>query len=113
MGSLVLSPNLLAILGRNAELMSRLEETADQILEAAKAYVPVDTGALQDSGRVEAEEAGEGVSVKVVFGDDNTTNDSGMNYAAFVEFGTETTPTFAFLRRAGESLGLALKSARR
>ncbi len=103
MGKVFLSPNILAIIGKNDKLQNEVEEAANKILDAAKSIVPVNTGALQDSGRIEITEEG----AIVVFGGGDT------YYAVFVEFGTSDTPTFAFLRRGAEAAGYALQSKRR
>ena len=91
---ITVASNFAPFLVGNSIVQEGLELIADQILTAAQALVPVDTGDLQASGRVMVDSNG---WVHVVFGE-------GLTYAVYVEFGTSDTPTFAFLRRAAESV---------
>jgi len=62
-----------------------------QIEEAARAIAPVRTGAFQDS--IQSEVIGTHGRVW-----------SDIRYAAYLEFGTSDTPTFATLRRATDAV---------
>jgi len=73
-----------------------IEEIAQKILFSAMELAPVLTGNLANSGHLETDDSG---IVHVVFGDGE------VDYAVYVEFGTEDTPTFAFLRRGAEAAG--------
>jgi HK97 gp10 family phage protein len=66
------------------------ERGAEEVLQAAKAKVPVATGRLSDSLRVRRE------ADDVFVGTD-------VEYAAFVEFGTHDAPAQPFLRPAADS----------
>ena len=63
------------------------DEAAEEIVEAAKAVAPVDTGTYRDSIHVE--------DGKVV---------ADVDYAGAVEFGTSDTPAHAPLRRGAETV---------
>jgi HK97 gp10 family phage protein len=93
---ITLSPNLGTFLAANAAVKRGVEKAGNEILASAKSLVPVLTGALQDSGTFEIDDSGVG---HVVFGGGE------VDYAAYVEFGTNDTPTFAFLRRGAEAAG--------
>lgn len=67
-----------------------LLEKAEQAAEAARGIVPVETGTLRDSITPE-------VVVENGVARGRVTADT--DYAVFVEFGTEDTETYAFLRR--------------
>lgn len=73
-----------------------LERIGTKIMEAASQLAPVLTGKLAASGHLETDESG---VVHVIFGGGE------VDYAVYVEFGTEDTPTFAFLRRGAEAAG--------
>jgi len=69
-----------------AKLLPRLIEGAtvgaNVVLDISQELVPVDTGALKDTGRVgPVEVKGKTVTASVVYGE-------GLDYAAYVEFGT-------------------------
>ena len=91
---ITVASNFAPFLIGNALVDAGLKKIADQILSAAQTLVPRDTGSLANSGRVMVDSNG---WVHVVFGE-------GLTYAVYVEFGTSDTPTFAFLRRAAESV---------
>lgn len=97
MGSVNLFANLPALLAANVAMQNAIMERSEEILEKAKDFVPVRTGALHDTGRIffTHEAVGGGIVGHVVFGG------GGVDYAIYVEFGTSDTPAFAFLRRAG------------
>lgn len=99
MATITLAPNLESIIAQNVVLRARIALLANQILALAKQLVPVRSGSLQESGRVEFGLDGDIVTAKVIFGGGD------VDYAVYVEFGTSDTPTFAFLRRAGEAYG--------
>lgn len=88
-----------------------VRDVAEQVLEQALEWVPRDTGALADSGRVEyVEKRGNAWVTNIVFGD------SSVNYAFFVEndiptgvvknYTTPGTGAF-FLTRAGDNIATA------
>lgn len=56
-----------------------VEQSAEVLVEAAKAYCPVDTGALRDSITSKITETAKTIVATV---------DAGMPYAGYVEFGT-------------------------
>jgi len=100
MSSVTLSPNLLSIIGSHVEVRSEVEKAAEKILAAANAIVPVDTGALKDSGHIDVDVDEQGHLIAHVI--------YSTSYAVYVEFGTSDTPTFAMLRRGAESAGYKL-----
>lgn len=74
-------------------LLLPLDSTAETIADRARNLAPVDTGTYRNS--IQADSGMEnGKSVGQVSSD--------VPYAAFIEFGTSDTPTFAVLRRASE-----------
>lgn len=77
-----------------------LDRLGKAIVDDAKRYVPVDTGALQDTIRHEIVPApGDfGVELHVIAGDDNR----GVDYPAYVENGTSRMAAQPFLRPAVE-----------
>ena len=100
MGSVSLSPELEAIVAGLPVLREEILSVAGEILSAASATAPVETGALRDSGRIEVGIDSENRPVAlVVFGGE------GAPYAEYVEFGTSITPINAFLRRGAELAG--------
>lgn len=58
---------------------SAVRDVGQIVLLEAQALVPVDTGELRDSGRVEVRETAKGAAADVIFGAD---------HASYVEFGT-------------------------
>lgn len=97
MGSLTLAPNLGKLLALDPAVQMATIDAAEEILEAATAEAPVDTGALAASGHIETGEDAEGfITAEVVFD---------VGYAAYVEFGTSFTPVNDFLRRGAEIAG--------
>lgn len=99
MSGVTLAANLEAIIGGNQEVKSELLKAGEKILAAANNIVPVDTGALQESGHVELDIRGPHLIAHVTYS---------TPYAVYVEFGTSDTPTFAMLRRGAESAGFSL-----
>jgi hypothetical protein len=89
-----LAPDLVYVLAENALVNEALDDRADRILAVALTLVPVRTGKLKATGRVEDTPEGK----RVVFGGGE------VDYAGYVEFGTEDTPTFAYLRRAADAV---------
>ncbi len=63
-------------IGVAAEIAAR--EIADEVLKATKPFVPVDTSALVNSGRVEVKPGKDGVQASVIFGG------PGIDYAVIV-----------------------------
>jgi hypothetical protein len=61
--------------------------------EIARSLAPVASGAYRDSIEASVEKTGDGWKGIVT---------AGVSHAVYVEFGTEDTPVFATLRRAGE-----------
>ena len=61
------------------KLVAGAQAGADAVLEISQGLVPVDTGALKDSGKTSVEWTGTRVSGYVTYGE---------YYAAYVEFGT-------------------------
>ena len=103
MSSISLAPGLEALIGGNAEVKAEVVKAAAKILESANSIVPVDTGALQESGHVEVSLRDGHLIARVTYS---------TEYAVFVEFGTSDTPTFAMLRRGAESAGFSLSKGR-
>lgn len=68
---------------------------AQEGAQYARESAPVRSGAYRDSIEASVEETSEGWKGHVT---------AGAAHAVYVEFGTEDTPTFATLRRAGEQL---------
>jgi HK97 gp10 family phage protein len=102
-----IAPGLVPIMIANEVVLGGMKKAAESILEAARETAPVASGtenavpgALRDSGRIEVDGK---MIYRVIFGG---TGD--VDYAAYVEFGTSDTPTFAFLRRGVEAAGYSL-----
>lgn len=68
-----------------------ITETANDVLDIAQQLVPVDTGALRQSGRVEAVSP---THVRIVFGNEQVT------YAGLIEFGSSRSAAQPFLTPA-------------
>lgn len=96
---ITLNPNLASFLAANAAVKRGVEKAGSEILASAQSIVPVLTGALQSSGAFVIDDGGVG---HVIFGGGE------VDYAAYVEFGTNDTPTFAFLRRGAEAAGYSV-----
>ena len=102
MGFLVAGPPVLKLASDFAKVAAveaathkAVDEIGHKILASAQAQAPVLTGALRESGTFTME----GSIGHVVFGGGI------VDYAVYVEFGTNDTPTFAFLRRGAEAAG--------
>lgn len=57
-----------AVVKTKLTIAEGLTECSEKILNKALGYVPVDTGALKESGRVETKGTGKGAESKVIFG---------------------------------------------
>ncbi len=68
---------------------------AREAAQYARESAPVATGAYRDSIEAVVVEEDDGWKGKVI---------ADVPYAVYLEFGTEDTPTFATLRRAGETI---------
>ena len=68
---------------------------AQEAAQYARERAPVATGAYRDSIEAAVVEGDDGWKGRVV---------ADVPYADYLEFGTEDTPTFATLRRAGETI---------
>lgn len=79
-----------------------VKRAAGMVLNVAQQLVPVDTGALKASGRVEPETGGNG-EYKVIFGGD------GVDYAQYVEYGNDNPnyPAQPFLNPARAEISVA------
>lgn len=86
-------PNMFKNMKVEADKVS--ERTADRCSLMAKAYCPVDTGALRDSIHIEKDEE---VGWAVVAGDTE------INYALYQEYGTVHQPGTPFLTPASERI---------
>lgn len=89
----VFIPNPLANELAEKEALPAVREIAEKAEGIAKATAPVDTGAYRDSIHVESDEHG---SRLVAGGGD-------VDYAVFIEKGTDDTPAFHTLTNAIES----------
>ena len=69
-----------------AECIAVADEVRLQLLDDAILFAPVDTGELADSGHIDGD--------YVIF---DATNDQGVPYGGFVEFGTAYTPAQPFM----------------
>lgn len=97
MGKFVLNPRLIPEMLADAEFQAALEVVGDEGLEEAQRRVPVATGALRDSLRVERITDGRRISANV-------------DYWGFVEYGTADTPEQPYLRPTLTALGLRIAS---
>lgn len=70
-------------------------ERAEAAAGIARDNAPVASGQYRDSIRADVEETSEGWTGRVI---------AEAPHSVYVEFGTEDTPTFATLRRAGETI---------
>lgn len=68
---------------------------AQEAAQHAREIAPVATGEYRDSIEATVEETADGWQGQVI---------AGAAHSVYVEFGTEDTPTFATLRRAGETI---------
>lgn len=92
--SVVFKSNLKNIASQiERELSEALKETANDIGDLAQQFAPEDTGDLKASKRVKPNGTGWIIS----FGE-------GLGYAAFVEYGTSTSPAQPFLTPAAEAI---------
>lgn len=81
-----------------------IHQTAEWIVERAKQYAPVRSGALRDSIRViktGVTRTGN-ISYRIASGDENTLNSKGYDYTPFVEFGTRFMQGSFFMTKALE-----------
>lgn len=69
-----------------------LLQTAQDIYEVSQQLVPVDTGALKQSGGVDVVDSS---TVRIGYG-----NDSDVQYAKYVEYGTSNSPAQPYLTPA-------------
>lgn len=88
--------------GLSPRAMGALEDAVDDVVELAKARVPVETGALRDA--IHAETVGP-ATFSVVAGSTDAF------YGHMVEFGTKRTPARPFLIPAAEE-GVGIAAAR-
>lgn len=78
---------------------------ASMIADLARQFVPVDEGDLRDTIRVSpAPGSGKGVYTVVAGG-------PGVNYPAFVEFGTDVSPAQPYMRPAHDAIDVAAEVA--
>lgn len=103
MSGIVYKPDEAAtqMLGRTTEMMKFVEGLAATAARSAQAIAPVLTGAYKDSIRSEARIL-EGKATGLVIAEDFK--------AAWIEFGTETNPTYAPLRKGAEAAGLTVRA---
>jgi HK97 gp10 family phage protein len=80
-----------------------IERGANLIADVARQLSPVDTGALRDSIRVEGGD--DALSRKVIAGGD------GVDYAAFVEYGTSVSPAQPYMTPAKEAIDVQAEVA--
>lgn len=89
------------MLGRSVEMMSFVQTLATQAAAHTRELAPVLTGTYRDSIKADARIL-EGKATGLVFSDDFK--------ALWIEYGTETNPTFAPLRKGVERVGLKVKA---
>lgn len=95
----VQNPMLGQELAMSSMFIHALEAVANDVMNQAAQYMPVDTGALRDSLYIEVVNVGGRREARVVVGDWK---------AVFIEFGTAEFDFNAPLRRAADSLGFRL-----